>query len=227
MQWRGAWPCGHGGPGRMPDLLAALRSALPPGIAIAAPDGGALWPGEEIGAAVPRRREEFRAGRAAARAAMAALGVAPAAVSVGPDRAPIWPDGLVGTITHCAGACLAMVGGVGRWAGLGLDAEPLTPLEPALWPLLLAPGETVTDGHSALALFVAKEAAYKAQYALSRQLFDFQTLHLTWQGDRFTANFTRNVPPFSPGATLSGQVVRSPHHLAAFVAIAAAQRRIS
>lgn len=210
----------------MPDLLAALRRALPQGVAVAASDGSGLWPGEEIGAVVPKRLAEFTAGREAARAAMRALGHAAAAVPVGPDRAPVWPIGLTGSITHCAGACLAVVAETRRWAGLGLDVEPLAPVPADLWPTLLAEGEAVADGTAALALFVAKEAAYKAQYALSRQLFDFQTLRLHWQGDGFSAVFTRPVPPFVAGAALSGQVTRSQGHFAAFVAIAAAQRRI-
>ncbi len=211
----------------MPDLLAALQRVLPAGVAIAAPDGGALWPGEQTGAAVPRRLEEFAAGRSAARAAMRALGCEPAAIPAGPDRAPIWPRGLSGSITHCTGACLAVMGQTRHWAGLGLDAEPVADLDPALWPSLLAEGEKVADGQSALALFVAKEAAYKAQYALSQQLFDFQTLRLIWQGNRFGAAFTRAVAPFPSGAVLSGQMVRTQDHLAAFVAIAAPQQRIS
>ncbi len=210
----------------MPDLLATLRAMIPSGVAIAAPDGSGLWPGEEIGAAVPKRLAEFAAGREAARAAMRALGAEPRAVPRGPDRAPVWPAGLTGSITHCEGACLAAMGKAEDWAGLGLDAEPLRPLEMALWQSLLAEGETVADAEAALALFVAKEAAYKAQYTLSHQLFDFQTLRVIWSGDHFVAAFTRDIPPFPSGAALSGQLVRSQDHLAAFVAIAAPQRRI-
>ncbi|MBL4928222.1 4'-phosphopantetheinyl transferase family protein [Fuscibacter oryzae] len=210
----------------MPDLLAALRAVLPSGVVSAAPDDSPLWPVEQIGPAVPGRLAEFAAGRSAARAAMRALGHNPAAIPAGADRAPLWPAGLTGSITHCAGACLAVVGRTTQWAGLGLDAEPVANLEPALWPTLLAEGESVADGQAALALFVAKEAAYKAQYALSRQLFDFQTLRLIWQGDRFGAAFTRAVAPFASGTVLSGQMVRTSGHLAAFVAIAAQEQRI-
>lgn len=206
----------------MPELAAALRAALPAGIALGeAAAAPSLWPGEALPGAIPARLAEFAAGRSAARAALRALGRPEAALPAGPDRAPVWPAGVTGAITHCAGACLAIAGPVSRWAGLGLDAEPLQPLDPALWPLLLAGGEQVGDGWQALALFVAKEAAYKAQYALSRCLFDFATLRLDWAGDGFAAIFTRPVPPFPSGAVLSGQIVRSPGHLAALVAIAA------
>jgi 4'-phosphopantetheinyl transferase EntD len=206
----------------MPDLATALRPLLPGGVTLGqAAAALPLMPGEAIGAAVPARLEEFALGRTAARAALSALGQAPVAIAAGADRAPVWPEGVTGSITHCAGACLAVAGHSRQWAGLGLDAEPLSPLDPDLWPGLLARGEDLRDGMQALALFVAKEAAYKAQYALSRQLFDFATLRLTWTGDRFAAAFTRPVPPFAAGAVLSGQVVRTARHLAALVAIAA------
>ena len=107
------------------------------------------------------------------------------------------------------------------WAAIGLDAEPLRPIDAALWPTLLAEGERVKDGMQALSLFVAKEAAYKAQYTLTRQLFGFQTLCIHWQGDSFLAEFTEVVAPFAQGHRLSGQMVRSQTHLACFVALSA------
>lgn len=206
----------------MPDLLAALGRVMPQGVALAAaPADAGLWPGEDIGTVVPKRLAEFAAGRAAVRVAMQALGHQPVAIPMGADRAPVWPIGLIGTITHCDGLCLAAVARTADWAGIGLDAEPLRPMEAALWPTLLAEGERVKDGTQALSLFVAKEAAYKAQYALTRQLFGFQTLRIHWQGDSFLAEFTEAVAPFAQGHRLSGQMVRNQTHLAAFVAISA------
>lgn len=206
----------------MPDLASALRAALPEGVMLGqALQAQPLMPGEALAGAIAARQREFALGRTAARAALAGLGLAPVAIPAGADRAPVWPEGLTGSITHCQGAYLAIAGRLRQWAGLGLDAEPLSPLEPGLWPSLLAGGEALQDGRQALALFVAKEAAYKAQYALSRTLFDFATLRLIWDGDRFVAVFTRPVAPFPKGAALSGQIVRTDRHLAAFAAIAA------
>ena len=202
----------------MPDLANALRALLPEGVALGLP--GPDLPLEDPGPATAARRAEFAAGRAAARAAMAALGLPPAPIPMGEDRAPLWPAGVTGTITHCAGACLALAGRVAEWRGLGLDAEPLVPLEPSLWPVILGPDET-GDGLQALRSFVAKEAAYKAQYPLSRTLFDFHTLRLKWRGDQFTASFSRAVPPFAEGAQMRGRLVRAGGFLAAYVAIAA------
>ena len=203
----------------MPDLATALRAVLPPGAALGLPVAGDL-PLEDPGPVVPARRVEFAAGRSAARAEMAALGLPPLPIPMGADRAPVWPGGVTGTITHCAGACLALAGQAADWHGLGLDAEPLVPLEAGLWPLILGPDEE-GDGLQALRSFVAKEAAYKAQYPLSRTLFDFHTLRLDWRGAQFTAHFTRAVPPFAKGAQLQGRLVQAGGFVVAFVAIAA------
>ncbi|GAB1479836.1 hypothetical protein MASR2M74_24040 [Paracoccaceae bacterium] len=203
----------------MPDLATALRDLLPEGVALGLPVAGDL-PMEHPGPAIATRRAEFAAGRAAARAAMAALGLPPAPIPMGEDRAPVWPLGVTGSISHCTGACLAVAGMADHWCGLGVDVEPLAPLDPSLWPVILCPTEG-QGGLLALRSFVAKEAAYKAQYPLSRTVFDFHTLRLDWQGDFFTARFTRPVAPFWPGAVLQGQLVQAGGFLAAFVAVTA------
>ena len=200
----------------MPDLAVALRAVMPEGVALGLPVPGDP-PLEDPGPAVAARRVEFAAGRSAARAAMAGLNLPPRPIPMGEDRAPVWPAGVVGSISHCAGACLAVAGPAARWRGLGLDVEPLQVLEAGLWPVILGPGET----GDALRSFVAKEAAYKAQYPVSRTLFDFHTLRLDWRGDAFVAQFTRPVAPFAAGAALCGRLVQAGGLVAAFVAIAA------
>ena len=69
--------------------------------------------------AVPQRRREFFAGRLAAHRAMEALGHLPEPVPMGQDRAPVWPQGLVGSISHGAGACAAMYGQKGAFQRSG------------------------------------------------------------------------------------------------------------
>ena len=218
MRWRGGGRCGRAM--SMPELAAALRAILPAGMAL----GGAgvpepLWPGEAI-AAVPHRLAEFAAGRTAARRAMAALGVPMATIPMGEDRAPIWPQGVVGSISHCAGACMAVAGRPSDFAGIGLDLEPAQPLARDLWPTILRPEEVAADGLDALRIFVAKEAAYKAQYPLSRQLFDFQALNITFQDQYFMARFMQAVPPFSVGDVLRGRIIESSGFCAALCWIA-------
>lgn len=194
----------------MPELAAALRAILPAGMALggmgAVPEP--LWQGEAL-VAVPHRLAEFAAGRAAARRALAALGLPMVAIPMGEDRAPIWPQGVVGSISHCAGACMAVAGRQSDFAGIGLDVEPARPLPRDLWASILRPEEVAADGLDVLRIFVAKESAYKAQYALSRQLFDFQTLQITVQDQDFTAQFVQAVPPFAAGYILCGRLIQT------------------
>ena len=211
----------------MPDLAAALRAVLPPGVALGvAPGQGQgrgpdepLWPGEDLPGAVPGRLAEFARGRSAARAALRGLGVAAVAIPMQADRSPLWPDGVTGSISHCAGACLAIAGRRTDLAGLGLDVEPAAPLDRDLWPVILRPEEMATA--DPLAVFVAKEAAYKAQYALTGVLFDFQTLSVDLHAGGFAATFRRGVGRFATGHRLTGRLVRTAGHTAALCAIPA------
>jgi 4'-phosphopantetheinyl transferase EntD len=199
-------------------LALALRAILPAGAGVGAARAGdpALpppWPGEDAGeGAVPARRAEFAAGRAAARAALAAAGLPPAAIPRRPDRAPAFPPGLAGSVTHAGGVALAAVlPGAG---GLGIDLEPAGPLPPGVATLILSPAESLAlpPGPLApLAAFAAKEALYKAQYALSGQLFGFDGADLRLAPDltAFTARLTLPVAGIPPDAVLSGRLAQA------------------
>ncbi|TDK42130.1 4'-phosphopantetheinyl transferase family protein [Antarcticimicrobium luteum] len=204
------------------DAWTLARPLLPAAVVLAASDPRAPQPPalpEERAAlahARPRRLREFDAGRAAARRAMAQLGVPPAPVLHGPDRAPVWPGGLAGTITHCDTACLAAVARAENFRALGLDLEDDNPLAPDLLATICTPSELDRlaavppgrRGQIAKLIFSAKEAAYKAQYPLSRTLFDFQTLEIELDAGgagHFTARFLRAVAPFAAGSRLSGR----------------------
>ncbi|WP_233587101.1 4'-phosphopantetheinyl transferase superfamily protein [Pseudorhodobacter sp. E13] len=207
----------------LPALLAAARRLAPAGIAWAVADPTApappLWPGEDIGKAVPARAMEFAAGRAAAREALAALGAPLAAIPHGPDRAPVWPQGISGSLTHSASACLAAVTPVPRL--IGIDLEPNTPLAPDLWETVLLPAEQAnllsspSPGLLAKHIFSAKEAAYKAQYQRSQTLFDFHALEVTFRETTFTAGFTQSVPGFAKDAQLHGHICEAQGHILA------------
>ena len=184
-----------------------------------------LWPGEALAAAVPKRLAEFAAGRSAARRTMAQLGLPPAAVPMQADRSPLWPTTVTGSISHCAGACIAAMAHARDYAGLGLDLEPVQPLTADLWPLVLTTPALARlpqdqPGLMALQVFCAKEAAYKAQYAVTGQLFDFQTLEVEVQGQNFVARFQHAVGQFGVGACLGGVLRQAAGIQAALVWIA-------
>lgn len=187
----------------MPDLANLVRQALPDGIGLGLPVwGDAPWPGEVLPQAVPARLAEFHQGRSAARAALRAAGLTATALPMNPDRSPRWPQDVTGSISHCAGACMAIAGRAADWAGMGIDLEPDLALDPVLWPSILSDAEVaqlpaIDPGRAVLRIFVAKEAAYKAQYATSRQLIEFQDLFANFvTPDRIDLRFTRAVEPF-------------------------------
>lgn len=190
---------------------------LPPGCAVAEADPRLtypLLPGEALPGAVARRLAEFSAGRHAARLA---LGLPGTAIPQGADRAPVWPPGVAATITHSASACLAAASRGLR--GLGLDLEEDRPLDPALWQTVLLPAERdwvgaqPEPGRAAMAVFSAKEAAYKAQYPLSRQMLGFDAMEIRFDGAGFAARFQTAASPFVSGDTIAGAVAWAEGHI--------------
>jgi 4'-phosphopantetheinyl transferase EntD len=145
-------------------------------LALDAADPGALLPAEAALAAgfAPRRRQEFAAGRQCARALLAALGADSGPLLPGPQRAPLWPPGVVGSISHGAGLCVAALAWRGRILGLGVDVESDAPLGHAVRARLLSGAEqSLLDGAAEPAagrlgklLFCAKEATYKCVHPL-------------------------------------------------------------
>ncbi len=180
------------------------RGLMPPACGLGVADPRVAYPAfpGEVVQGVPKRIAEFRAGRVAARLALAELGLPDRPIPAAPDRAPIWPQGLQGSISHSDSLCLAVVG---RCRGIGADLEEATPLDDALRESVLRPEEAGASALEAKLIFSAKEAAYKAQYPLSRQLFDFHMLSVTLDGPGFTARFTAEVPPFPAGRVLRGR----------------------
>lgn len=172
---------------RLDAALLALRATLPPGfVAMGAladetlriPDADRV----RIANAVPRRRAEYVAGRWCAHEALHAIGQGTSSLPAGLLGAPRWPAGVVGSITHDAGYCLAVVGPASSLAGVGVDwcdDDCLgTVLE--LASHVLAPSERAalaSSGDPARYLqrvFCAKEAVVKA---VSATLGQYLELH--------------------------------------------------
>lgn len=209
------------GTGQEQAMIAALFG---PGVAVAVTDPRGPNPAplgteaDHLARAVPKRQNEFAAGRAAARQALALLGRNPVPIPAGEDRAPIWPEGITGSISHGGTLCAAVL--TAQPDLLGIDIEPDTPLTAGLLDRICTPAEIgAIAGPDQLGLakliFSAKEAAYKAQYPLTRTVFGFDymavTLDLAQQG--FTARFLKPMPPFAVGDFLPGRFARVAGHL--------------
>ena len=175
-------------------ILSATFAALFPEAAVAAElrgpgEASRLKPEEaqSVARAVPKRIQEFAAGRQCARRALAELGRVDVPIPVADDRQPIWPAGVVGSITHTVGLCAAVVAERTRVEALGVDTELCGAVKPELWQTICVAEESawiraLPPGERAAAvtlLFSAKEAFYKCQYPLVGERLSFDDLCVT------------------------------------------------
>lgn len=145
-----------------------------------------------VARAIPSRIAEFATARRCARAAMADLGIR-GDVPSGRYGEPIWPEGSVGSITHCRGFRGAIAAHSASWRGVGVDAEPDTPLPPDAATAAISSQDHLPEplkdwAHLA---FSAKEAAAKAGFGATGVLTDFRlsTVELNRHG-----TFTVQLP---------------------------------
>ncbi|MCW2897411.1 MAG: 4-phosphopantetheinyl transferase [Actinomycetia bacterium] len=177
--------------------------------------GTGLFPEEAIlvARATEKRRQEFTTGRECARGALAALGIAAAPILRGYRGAPQWPDGIVGSITHCAGYCAAAVARTQDLLTIGLDAEPNAALPGGVLELVSLPAERARLRELSVAspgigwdrlLFCAKEAVYKAWFPLTGRWLGFADADITIDATEgaFTARLQVPDPVIINGSPL-------------------------
>ncbi len=134
-----------------------------------------------IANAVPKRRREFQAGRAAARAALDLLGIDRFDLIPGAHREPLWPDGIVGSITHTAHHCAAAAARQAEITSVGIDLATAEELVPGLIAIIcreeerrnLSAGHEAGQGIRAKIIFSAKEAFFKAYFPHAHSLLGF------------------------------------------------------
>ncbi|MEV8019774.1 4'-phosphopantetheinyl transferase superfamily protein [Streptomyces sp. NPDC086554] len=170
-----------------------------------------LFPEEAdaVAKAVEKRRREFATVRQCARAALAELGVPPVPILPGPKGAPGWPDGIVGSMTHCAGYRAAVVARAAQVTSVGIDAEPAAPLaDPDV--LRLVTDETERAALAGLGVrhpdvpwdrlvFSAKESVYKTWFPLTGRWLGFEDARVELAPD---GTFTAAL--LVPGPTVAG-----------------------
>jgi 4'-phosphopantetheinyl transferase EntD len=175
-----------------------------------------LFPAEEavIANAVDKRRQEFTTARACARAALAELGLPPVPIVPGPRGAPQWPDGVVGSITHCAGYRAAAVAHARAIVTIGMDAEPHDTLPDGVLGAIASPAEQARVAALSAAkpglcwdrmLFCAKETVYKAWFPLTLRWLGFEEAVVDFDpaGQTFAARLLVEGPVVN-GAPLGG-----------------------
>ncbi len=210
-------------------LSATFASLFPSGVVAAelrAPgDASLLLPAEaqDMSNAVPKRMQEFAAGRLCARRALAEFGVADFPIRVARDRQPLWPGFLVGSITHTAGICAAVVAERARLIALGVDTEAVGAVKAELWPTICVSAETAwldtldpaQRAAAATLIFSAKEAFYKCQYPLVGEWLNFHDLRVTpldWGAAHgaFAVEATRPIALFDRAPPVRTPPVRAP-----------------
>jgi 4'-phosphopantetheinyl transferase EntD len=189
-------------------LAAGLRGLFPPGARVAEMrepgDPSALLPEEmgHLGASVEKRRREFAAGRLCSRRLLAEFGFTDFPVRAADDRQPIWPDAVVGSITHTAGFCAAVVAWKAALSAVGIDAEIAGSVRHDLWRGICTASETAwlrslphpEQTAAATLIFSAKEAFYKCQYPLTREYLSFHdaTVTAAWGAEHGTFTIQAN-----------------------------------
>lgn len=175
------------------DLLDRLTDAigrrLKPGFAVAVTrtrDPHTLLDAEraEIVNAVPSRRREFAAGRAALRMAAARAGrpiCGAFPILVGEMRQPVLPPDISATLSHDIELAVAIAGPAGG-PSPGVDIERRIHDSPALSAAVMP-----FAGGPAIAAFCIKEAVFKAEYANYRRPPGFQTIDVVMSETGFTA----------------------------------------
>lgn len=163
-----------------------------------------------VAAAVEKRRLEFSQGRQCARAALRRLGLSDGPLLTGSQREPLWPTGVVGSITHTTGLCVAAVAWQRRYSGVGIDVEPDEPLTLPVAERIATEAEmsalrSMPPLLAARLIFSAKEAFYKCQFYRTRQFLGFfdVAIELEPEGE-FSARLLRDAGPIGRDSSFRG-----------------------
>jgi 4'-phosphopantetheinyl transferase EntD len=127
--------------------------------------------------AVLSRRAEFAAARACARASLAVLGRPDSVIPANPDRSPSWPSGIVGSISHADGYCIAVTASESS-GSVGVDVEAVGRVTDDIASAVMLPSAADPELTRTL-VFAAKEALYKAQHPLTRRWLDFHDVEVS------------------------------------------------
>ncbi|MCX4789964.1 MULTISPECIES: 4'-phosphopantetheinyl transferase family protein [unclassified Streptomyces] len=201
-----------------------IEKILPPQVAVVEalsdPVDAALFPGEEelIRNSVESRRKEFTTARWCARRALGMLGFAPVPILKGERGAPIWPEGVVGSMTHCAGYRAAAVARRADLLSVGIDAEPHEPLPDGVHETIALPAEkqrerelrrTAPEIRWDRLLFSAKESVYKVWFPLTHRWLGFEQADIVLHSNgTFTADLL--IPATDPDPAPPGGATSTP-----------------
>jgi 4'-phosphopantetheinyl transferase EntD len=167
---------------------------------------------ELVDGASPARAAAVRAGRALVRR----LAGTDLTLRRSANGAPEGPDGRPVSIAHDAEVVVAVVGPPDG-AALGIDVERVDvdgSIHDDLRDVVFAPGDAPLD---ALAMFVVKEAAYKAWSRPGRPVIGFDAAMVRERGDHLVATISRPDDPTTVDVWVA--VRRTDRHLVAVATV--------
>jgi 4'-phosphopantetheinyl transferase EntD len=132
-----------------------------------------------VSRAIERRVQEFGSGRALLRELIGR----DIPIPVGSNRAPVLPPDVCGSLAHDDGFVIAAVADRRLVQSIGIDIEPVGPLDEPTTRAILRPDEDF-DAHLA---FTLKEATYKAWSGLGGRMLEFHDVRLSVMHRGFTA----------------------------------------
>ncbi|MEQ1528624.1 MAG: 4'-phosphopantetheinyl transferase superfamily protein [Methylococcales bacterium] len=172
--------------------------------------------------AIPKRQQEFAAGRALARQAMTQLGMSSGCILRDAKGAPLWCEGSIGSISHSQNLVVAVLAERQRVKGVGVDVECRVRRFP--WQALhtiTVPGErawlSTLPVHcreiAAYCLFSAKESVIKCLYSLGLPLLYFTQFCV--QPDLALGHFSvTGIEAWSPhNVSLNGRLGWNQHYV--------------
>ena len=132
------------------------------------------------------RRQEFAAGRSAAREALRLCGCETTAIPRERRGNPVWPEGFTGSISHCNGIAVAVAVPTFIHSNIGIDIARKDSVDPKLAHMIRSP-EDSPDVDITL-LFSIKESGFKCVYSKVGKIIDFveATVELDERRQRFT-----------------------------------------
>lgn len=186
-----------------PSVQRAIDAIIVPGLLIghrmiSQGDELALLHKEMVSLSFPviERLRASGAARRVARELMNSMGFASLPILRSTSGAPIWPTGVVGSMAHDDQIAVAAVGLRRDLDAVGIDIEPVVPLQPDMLELIVTPRERQTVVDNPLGtklLFAIKEAVYKATFPLDRKFLDFHDIDVDLAGRLATTRTGRTL----------------------------------
>ncbi len=203
--------------GEEEELLAAAERIIPRGflLGVGMRTGAQafLFPEEReaMEGSAPERQLDFICGRMIARKLLGELGIDAAPVLKGDSGEPIWPEGIAGSVSHCRGTTVVVLGRKsGETTAIGIDLEAREGVDNGMIDTVLLPSEKrLLSSHIPPSLFFsAKEACFKALFPNQREFLDFHDIEVSLSRENleFNARVRNSWPPLKGNAIITAEM---------------------